>query len=92
MGTGTEEETDTRAVADKGTATGMETETRLRTKSMRAEKRRNIAINRTGNVDTVGHLHSHASSSLQTGGGAFGHQIAPLARPGVCTVKIVVFL
>ena len=33
---------------------------------------------------TTGTLIPHASSSLQTGGGACEHPTAPFARPGVC--------
>ena len=56
-----------------------------RTRSGRGEEKRKTSRNRTRVVDAIRRFHSNASSSLQTGVGACGHPIAPLARLGVCT-------
>ena len=61
MRTGTGAGMETRAVVKKGMATRMRTGAGTRTRSARAEKRRETARNRIRVIDAIRHFHSHAS-------------------------------
>ena len=73
MGTGTGAGMETRAVAEMGTGAKMGTWMGMETGSERVEATLKRARNRTRVVDAIRHFNPHTPSSLQTGGGVFGH-------------------
>ena len=75
----------TRAIAEIGTVTRMETWTGTRTTSGRAKHRRRSARNCTRVVDAIRHVYSACVTISADRGDARGHSIAPLTRSAACT-------